>query len=280
MILHVFQRREAYFLTVFSLLLGILTIGIIDSLVPEELTDTMHNLLLGLGEAAILIPIILVLRQRHISIWRILPSSRIHPITLGVTLLFTAGMLIFIEWIDRLLIRYFPIPEFLEAMQQDLVWDSLGEAILLALAGVVIASIVEEIIFRGVLQQSILYSYRSHIPGLVIPTVIFALFHVQYMFYLPAALEVVILSFTLVYIVDRTGNIFLAMLSHALFNLTAFLSISNYDELGETPELLGAGWLIVGLILIAGSFLYLQRLPDVLKEDVQIIEAPSLEEDD
>jgi len=278
--LHVFQLREAYILVILSLALGILGMGLLGSLLGDLVENgAIANLLMVIGEALLMLPAYLVLRMRHIALIRIMPRNRVHPLTVFAALALTAAMLVFIEELDRLLMPYFPLPDFLQAMEQDLRWDSHLEALLLAIGGVVFASIAEETLFRGVLQQSLLYTYRSHFAGIVITTAIFSIFHFQYLFYLPAALELILLALTLALVTDRTGNLFIAMGCHALFNLSAFLNVGNW-EAEQAIEPLPLIWLVVGGLVLLASSLYLWRLPDRLREDVTMIEAPNFDEDD
>jgi len=278
--LHVFQLRESYLLTATSLLVAILTIGFLESIIGGVTQGGIRgNLLLILGELLLLVPTILVLRQRRIALRRIMPT---RPFTMSGTLgslLLTGGMLVLIEVLSRWLTPHFVMPEYLQSLPDQIRWETPLEAALLFTGGVVVAAITEEILFRGVLQQSLLYSYRSHMPALIVTTVIFALFHVQYLFYLPAALELVLLALTLAIIVDRTAILSLGMVSHAIFNLIAFLSLQQ-SESETVLEPLPVGWLFLALITVLVALLLLYRQPDALKEDVEFIEAPNLEEQD
>ncbi|HEY0945178.1 MAG TPA: CPBP family intramembrane glutamic endopeptidase [Opitutaceae bacterium] len=102
--------------------------------------------------------------------------------------------------------------------------DSPLELIVVTLLAVVIAPVVEELIFRAGLFRYL----RTRTPrwiALVVPAVVFAALHVDWMTFsglvAVAPLAALAVIFSLVY--ERTGRIAVTMIAHGLFNLNTIL---------------------------------------------------------
>lgn len=114
------------------------------------------------------------------------------------------------------------------------------ELILLFISVVILAPIVEEIVFRGIFFN-LLNRKRSTLFAMVVSSLIFGLLHAQTM--VPTA----VIGFVLCFIYHRTGSLLLVMAGHMVNNLIAFslpLIIGDND-------MLGSGYEILGLVLVA-----------------------------
>jgi len=278
---HIFSTRESYLMVAASMFLGLFVRlslqGMISGIEDNELLDRMVMLF---GEIAILLPPLFILNQRNLSFFDVLPLKKVSLLTIGMSILFIGGVIGLVSVFEALLLPYFPVPDFLTELDETIFDGGIFANMVLILAAVIIAPLVEEFIFRGLLQQSLFYHYGSLIPALIIPTIIFALFHVGYLFYLPALLELIALGVLLAWLMSKTGNILIPMLTHALFNLSAFsgLFIGNDEEL-STPADLGASWIIVSTILFILGWIYFKSLKTVVCNDVYLIPLPQAFED-
>ena len=94
---------------------------------------------------------------------------------------------------------------------------------LVALQGfvaLVVAPVAEELLFRGVLYQAI--KQRSHRQAaLWITAILFAMIH----FYPVGFLSLIFLAVILVFVYERTKNLFAPILLHSLFNTVNFILI-------------------------------------------------------
>jgi len=275
--LHIFSKREAYFLIASAMFLG-LSISLVFQGIISGLEDTilLDRLIIILSELAILIPPLLILRQRGISVLDILPLKPVSPLTFLMAIIIVSGAIGLVTVYEVIMLPYFPIPEFLKNLETELSQGGIFDILLLILAGSLVAPIVEEFLFRGILQQSLYYRYGSLLPALVVPTVIFALFHVAYLFYLPAFFELISLAFLLGWLMAKTGNIIIPILVHGLFNLSSFTSLFIF-ELEETSTLsdLGLPWIIVSTLLMMVGWIYFKFMPLSVVDDVYLI--PPLE---
>ena len=252
-----------------GLFVGLLFQGIIQNLDNNALLD---RIALFFSELALLIPLLLVLKQRNLKIINLVPLKKVSHLTLAMSVMLIAGVIGLVSVFEVLVIPYFPLPDYLLQLEDDLYQGGVLANGVLILAAVIIAPVAEELLFRGLLQQSMFYHYGSMIPALVVPTVVFALTHFGYLFYIPALVELVALGLLLAWLVLKTGNLLIPILVHALFNLSAFsgLLMGGDTEL-ETLADLGWVWIISSTVLFIAGWLYFKRLKQVVCDDVYLI---------
>lgn len=277
--LHIFTKREAYLLVAGAMFLGFFLSLLMQSFLPDEGGMVLaERLLILLGELAFLIAPLLILRQRGLKILDVVPLKPVAPTTFLMALLFITGVIGVVSIYEVLILPFFPLPQFLQQFESELADGGTGALILLILAGTIAAPLVEEFLFRGMLQQSLFYRYGSTLPAILIPTVIFALFHVAYLFYLPAFLELLALAILLGWLTVKTGNILVPMLVHAVFNLSSFSSLMFPElEAVETVGDLGVLWIILSIVLFTVGWLYFKFMPIAVYDEVYLI-APLREE--
>lgn len=92
----------------------------------------------------------------------------------------------------------------------------------------VLAPIVEELIFRGVIMHGLMRNY-SKFTAVFVSALMFALFHLN-PWQFPATF---ILGLVLGILMVRTRNIFLCILGHAINNGLVLISIQYWDQLKE-----------------------------------------------
>lgn len=240
-----------------------------------ENTELLDRIIMFLGEVAILVPPVFILGQRKIPILHVLPLRKTSPVTIAMAMVFIGGVIGLVSIFEVLVLPYFPIPEFLQQMDATLFDGGIIANLILISAAVVVAPIVEEFLFRGLLQQSLFYQYGSVIPAMIIPTVIFALFHVGYLFYFPAMIELLALGLLLAWLMSKTGNILIPMLTHAIFNLSAFTGLFlGMGEETSTLADLGLPWIILSIFFFSGGWIYFKNLKTVVCEEVYLIPPP------
>jgi len=272
--LHIFTKREAYFIVAGAMFMGFFASLLMQSLLPEEGTPViLDRMVIFLGELAFLIAPVLILRQRGLKILDVVPLRAITPVTWLMALVIVTGITGVITIYEILILPFFPMPDFLLQFEKELAQGGAISLLILVLAGSIAAPLVEEFIFRGILQQSLFYRYGSIIPAILIPTVIFALFHVAYLFYLPAFIELLTLAILLGWLMVKTGNILIPMLVHAIFNLSSFGSMlfPGLDEV-ETLGDMGVGWIVISVFLTIMGWLYFKIMPLAEEDEVYLIE--------
>lgn len=129
----------------------------------------------------------------------------------------------------------------------------LWQSVLLFIAIVILAPIVEEIIFRGIFFN-LLAKKRSALSAMIISSLFFGLLHATTM--VPTA----VIGFVLCFIYHKTGNLFLAMAAHAFNNFIAFvmpLLLKNTSEVSKILVLFGS---LLVLVNIIATILFLRYL--------------------
>lgn len=99
-----------------------------------------------------------------------------------------------------------------------------GHVLTLAFALVVIAPLMEELLFRGFLFRGYAASRLGVVGAILLTSVIWASMHIQYdVFYI---LQIVVLGCVFGWIRWRSGSTLLTIILHALVNLTALLQVA------------------------------------------------------
>ena len=88
-----------------------------------------------------------------------------------------------------------------------------------------VAPIVEEILIRGFILDSLMNSYTT-IIALVISTILFAILHFNFV----QTLSAMICGFILGLIYIMTGSLFCCILTHSLYNIISYISLIPFKE--------------------------------------------------
>lgn len=118
------------------------------------------------------------------------------------------------------LIDQFPAQALVELLTKDI---GLYYFALLAFCGIVIAPIIEEILFRGCIYR-FLKGKTSLLKAQLLSATLFALLHANLHSFLP----LVFIGFILARIYESSGNIKQSILFHGFFNATSFTFIALY----------------------------------------------------
>ena len=240
-----------------------------------EDTALLDRLIMLFGEITILVPPLFILNQRKIDFIQAIPLHKTSPITIGMSVVLIGGVIGLVSVFEVIVLPFYPVPDFLRQMDATLFDGGILANVILISAAVLVAPIVEEFLFRGLLQQSLFYHFGSVAPAMVIPTVVFALFHVGYLFYFPAMVELIALGLLLAWLMLKTGNILIPMLTHALFNLSAFSGLFlGMDEETSTLADLGWTWIIISATLFGIGWYYFKRMKTVVCDEVYLIPLP------
>lgn len=266
--LDILSKNEALLVAVSCLFTGFFASGLLHLTITQFTESaTWENAGLILGEAAMILPILYVLNLRQQRLRTFIPRNKLSSTLITTVLIFGFGVLMVLDGLGAFLDQFFTVPEWLQKMEAGLLWQSTPELILLVIAGVIVAPAIEELIFRGFLQQAMAGYYQHLLPALVAPAVLFTLFHVQYLLYVPAAIELLLLALAFGWVMGKTGSLLAPILLHALNNLISLIWLgTRADSPGfispENPQ--SWGWFILGLILLGIAGWRLNREPDYI----------------
>lgn len=207
------------FVMIMGILLNIKMMSTGDSLdivaLQEELLTILYknSMLLTAIAAAITIPIAWLLfrsdRKREvISYKKINPGLFGMIVLLGFSSCLAVNQLLTISRLDILFPGY-------EKVQQALYG---GGIVLEVLAAVILAPIVEELLFRGLVFKR-LYHYVGRLPAMIISSLFFGLYHGNVVQGVYACL----LGLIFVFVYDKYKTIWAPILAHVVANLTSIL---------------------------------------------------------
>ncbi len=271
--LHIFTVREAYLLVAASMFMGLFISLTLQGLLPDsEHTELINRIGILFGELAILIPPFFILKQRGLKFRDALPLNPVSPISIIMAIVLVVGAIGLVSIFEIIVLPYFPIPEFLKQLETNMIQANLLDNLILVVAATLIAPLVEEFLFRGLLQQSLFYQHGSLLPAIIVPTVIFAIFHVAYLFYLPALIELIALAIMLAWVMAKTGNLLIPILIHGLFNLSSFMGVfvTDLEDVGTLTEL-GIPWIILSVIFTSVGVIYFKFIDMVVLDEVYLI---------
>lgn len=122
---------------------------------------------------------------------------------------------LFAKWLCELVQTKFEVQTIVQYLQKG----SLGLKITLGLIAVVIAPIVEELIFRGCIY-TVLKKYAGMIPALLFTSIFFSLIHNSVFAFFP----LIILSMMLIWAYEKTKSLWTPIVMHMIFNATTVVT--------------------------------------------------------
>jgi membrane protease YdiL (CAAX protease family) len=149
-------------------------------------------------------------------------------IALGVVVIALPLILGLNEFFRVLITRLYGTPDTQPTIQVLEISVSLGQRICFGITAILIAPVVEEILFRAVLYRTLKQRGYPRL-ALVGSALLFGAIHANWMTLLPLACLAVILA--LLY--DKTDNLMAPIFAHAFFNAVNFFSFIYRDELTE-----------------------------------------------
>ncbi len=177
------------------------------------------------GEVAIILPALLFLRRKRYPLretFRLRPAS---PGLLAVSAAIGVSITVLMDEVDRLVSRFISIPPQLEELlSQMLKAGSLAEVVGVALAAVVMAGVVEEMLFRGLLLQA-LEQRMDVTQAIFVSAVAFAFLH-----FMPWWIQIFLIGIVLGLLAWRCDSIWPSIVVHAINNGFALVQLNLADD--------------------------------------------------
>lgn len=145
----------------------------------------------------------------------------------------------------------------------ELFEDPLKTAILF-LVIVIMAPIVEELVFRGVLFNLLSKNLKT-LPAMIISSLFFGVLHSQT--FIPTA----IIGFLICFIYQKTGNLRYSIMAHMINNLLAFTMPFLSDFMGTNETMA----MYLGIILIVLDIFFIFYVINYFKENKKYLEIGS-----
>jgi len=192
----------------------------------EYLYHPVKKILLGVGSTLFIL--YFGFKKSEAPIKNVFPLKAFNPLIIIPLITLLMGMQQLLELPNKLLDSFLPPPDWFWEMFNKIFegdfgfWGAFTKV-------AIIAPVVEELIFRGLLLQGFRRNY-SPLVAVLMSALLFALFHLN-PWQFPATF---MLGLLLGWIMLRTNNILLAILGHAIHNFMVLISITYWKEISES----------------------------------------------
>ncbi len=198
----------------------------------------------------VLVPLGIIFVRHGFDLRRDLRLGPVSPGLLIAALLLALAALAPTSLLAELSLRLHPPdPKWIKFFSDNL-QNSPGQIALATAAGVVLAPLVEEIIFRGLLQRLVARTWGPW-PGIMISALIFGLVHGEPWF----LFGLIGVGLVLGFLFEATGSLSLCWAAHALHNAVSLVVMFSGKNSSLQPSSLGfQDWALAGgsLVVLVG----------------------------
>jgi membrane protease YdiL (CAAX protease family) len=191
------------------------------------LIDTFpHKSAIVLSELVLILPTVYFLRRDGYPLRRVYRLNPVEPAVLIYAGLAGLGLTVLTDELDRLIQpmirRFIPMPEGFERMMEELLRaQTVYEWVSILVGAVLLAGIIEEMMFRGLLQGAV----EERVNGVIavaVAAVVFGLFHLNPWWFI----QIVVLGALFGVAVWRCDSILPGAVMHAVNNLVSIVFIN------------------------------------------------------
>ena len=192
---------------------------------PEKINKLYLYISFFIGQGVILVPPIYFLTIKEQPILESLRIKTVSLLTIKFTLIFSAGVLIVFDTLDRIIHKFIPPPDYIIDLGEIMRPDSTLGYIFLFLAVVIIAPIGEEIVFRGFLQRFLERYWKDVTRAVLVTSLFFAMIHFNPFW----TIQIYLLGVILGFLAWKTKSVIPSIILHIINNGSAFI-LANIDE--------------------------------------------------
>lgn len=213
-----------------------------------------------IAEAFFIIPAIFYVISKKYSFIKAFRLTAVNAKILIFSFLIAFCLIILGDELDRLIGSIFPLPAWFDAKQLMEI-HSIVDGILIIGTAVVVAALVEEMLFRGMIQLT-LESVNETARAILFSAIFFALLHLNPWW----MIQITFLGLILGYLAWKSNSILPTIIIHATNNLFAILTL-NCSETSlkwyATENHVQWYWLVLAGILIIPGIKGFQRECDL-----------------
>ncbi len=200
----------------------------------------------------ILPPAVLVYTQKW-SVFETFRIRRVSPKIAGLSIIIGLGISTVADELDRLIRLILPMHSaLLESLEDIVTFQNMAEFIPLFIAAVILAAIIEEMLFRGLLLRT-LEARIDTTNAILISALLFAVIHMNPWW----AVQILILGVILGVLSWRTKSIVPCIIVHGINNTLSLVMMNLEAEHLSWYEMDGhvaPFWILLGLVFVIGGF--------------------------
>lgn len=250
--------KTAIILLIVGLVLASITAGAVMFLSPTIIGITSVQMGLLIGELFLPLPIYFWAKKNSANLRKIF---RINPVPLGTVaaaLPLAIGLTVIIDELDRIAQILAPTPlEFSKIQEIVTISDPLSAIFIIGVV-VIIAPLIEELVFRGFLQRILEYRIRDITRAVLYSALIFAFIHFNPWW----IVQIYIIGVFMGYVAWRTNSVWISFIIHAVNNGVAILfthlddgKLIWYEWKGHVSPVI----LLIGIVLLFCGMYWFRR---------------------
>jgi len=256
------NTRIAFGIILLSLLFAILVgagfVSILKALLPNFDPITISLLSMFVSTLMIALPVIVYLHINGLSIRKRLRINRISKNTLFSIIIISVGFIVIIDELDRIVYALFGSPDFLDELVEQLRITSIFNGVLIILTTIIVAPLVEEMLFRGFLQKILEESWEDITKAILVTSLFFALVHLNPYW----IVQIYLLGMLFGYLSWRTNSIIPGIILHGLNNGFA-VALNNAEDVFNRyynwHNHINPAWIVFAIIIIFLGFKMLNK---------------------
>jgi len=218
------KTRTAIWLIIWGLIIAVFVAVLLLALFVKENVLTSAQWVMLVGELLLPLPIVIWARQVNTKLTGLLRLRATSPAILLSTVPIALGLTILTDELDRLVQLLIPTPETFTRVGELFQIKDWGTAVLIIGVVVLAAPLVEELVFRGFLQQILEYRQRDITRAVILSALVFTLVHFNPWW----AIQIYILGLFMGYVAWRADTIWPSFLIHAGNNAWS-VGLIHYD---------------------------------------------------
>jgi len=195
-------------------------------LVSVFISQGMGKASLLIGQSLLILPALVYISKKKYDVKEVF---RLHPINrrlVLISIVLGVSITILTDEVDRIIGTFIEFPEELEQVLTDtLKATSMVDWILILFAGVILAGITEEMLFRGMLQKALERRFEIN-QAVFLSAFIFALIHAAPWW----LIQILILGVVLGFMAWRSGSIIPGIILHCINNTFAIIFLNIAPE--------------------------------------------------
>lgn len=241
-----------------ALVIGAALVSLFKVLLPKVESTNISLISMLVSTVLIGVPVVIYLRLNGLSIRRRLRINTISINTFFSIIIISVGFIIILDELDRIVYILFGQPEILQELVEQLRITSIYSGFFIILTTVLVAPLVEEMLFRGYLQKVLEESWEDITKAILVTSLFFALVHLNPYW----IVQIYLMGLVLGYLAWQTNSIIPGIILHGLNNGFA-VALNNVEDVFNRYynwyEHVNPLWIFIAIVLIILGFKMLNK---------------------